>query len=294
MSSAMKKPVFMRWRGWIILALLPWLVGCSALRLGYGQGPTLAYWWLDGYADFSPEQAPRVKAALADWFSWHRASELPDYAQALAALQAQAVDNVTAAQVCAVYAAWQRRAERAFDQAVPAIAELIVTLSPAQVAHLERQQARKLDDQRGEYLQADPAERRKAAFERTLERAESVYGTLAEAQRRQLAADLAGSPFDAERWLAERRQRQVDSVRLLRQWLAERADAAAVQAGLRHLALEATRSPRADYRALAQQLNDANCALVARLHNGTTAAQRQRAVAKLRGWEEDLRALAAP
>ncbi len=284
----------MRWRAWIILALLPWFVGCSAVRLGYGQGPTLAYWWLDGYADFTAEQAPRVKAALADWFTWHRASELPEYAQALAALQAQAVDNVTAAHVCAIYEGWQRRAERAFDQAVPAIAELVVTLSPAQIAHLERQQARKHDDLRSEYLQADPAARRKAALERTLERAESIYGTLTEAQRSQLAADLAVSPFDAERWLGERRQRQIDSVRLLRQWQAERADAATVQAGLRRLALEAGRSPRPEYRAYAQRLNENNCALMARLHNGSSAAQRQRAVAKLKGWEEDLRALVAP
>jgi hypothetical protein len=294
MSKAMRKPVLMRWRAWIILALLPWFAGCSAVRLGYGQGPTLAYWWLDGYADFSAEQAPRVKAALADWFAWHRASELPEYAQALAALQAQAVDNVTAAQVCGIYEGWQRRAERAFDQAVPALAEQVLTLSPAQIAHLERQQTRKLEEQRGEYLQPDPAERRKAAFERTLERAESIYGTLGEAQRRQLAADLAGSPFDAERWLAERRQRQQDSVRLLRQWQAERAEPATVQAGLRRLALESTRSPRTDYRAHAERLNAANCLLVARLHNGTSAVQRQRAVARLKGWEDDLRALAAP
>jgi hypothetical protein len=170
----------------------------------------------------------------------------------------------------------------------------VVTLLPAQIAHLERQQARKLEEQSGEYLQSDPAERRKAAFERTLERAESIYGTLAEAQRRQLTADLAVSPFDAERWLAERRQRQQDSVRLLRQWLAERADGASVQAGLRRLALESTRSPRPAYRAYAERLNAANCALVARLHNGSSAAQRERAVARLKGWEDDLRALAAP
>jgi len=80
--------------------LLPWMLGCSALRLSYGQGPTLAYWWLDGYADFSTEQAPRVRQALADWFAWHRATQLPEYAQALAALQGLAADKVTPAQVC--------------------------------------------------------------------------------------------------------------------------------------------------------------------------------------------------
>ena len=52
MSNAMKVPVSNRWKAWIIVMLLPLLLGgCSALRLSYGQGPLLAYWWLDGLVD---------------------------------------------------------------------------------------------------------------------------------------------------------------------------------------------------------------------------------------------------
>ena len=39
------------------------LSGCSALRLGYNNGPQLAWWWLDNYVDFSSEQAPPAKRA---------------------------------------------------------------------------------------------------------------------------------------------------------------------------------------------------------------------------------------
>lgn len=283
----------MRWKSWIIVCLLPWLAACSAVRLTYGQGPTLAYWWLDNYADFSAEQAPRVRAALTDWFAWHRATQLPDYIQALAAVQALAANPVTAAQVCSTVDSWQRRAEQAFDRAVPAVAEQVRSLSVEQIGHLERRQRIKQTELTAEYLQADPAERAKAAFDRTLDRAESMYGPLDEAQRRLLAAGLAASPFNAERWLAERRQRQIDIVQSLRQWQAGRADADTVQAGLRRLALETSRSPRADYLAYNQRLNLANCALIATLHNSTTPAQRQRAIDKLRGWEGDLRALVA-
>ena len=273
--------------------LLPWLLGCSALRLTYDQGPTLAYWWLDGYADFSAEQAPRVRQALNDWFAWHRATQLPEYAQALAALQGLAVDKVTAAQVCQAQDGWQRRLELAFDQAVPALAEQVRALSPEQLAHLERRQARKHEELAEKYLQPDPAERQKATLGRTVDQAELLYGTLEEPQRRLLAATLLISPFDPERWLAERRQRDAELLRRLRLWQAERADPSTVQAGLRRLALETVRSPRADYRAYAARLREANCALIAQLHNATTPAQRQRATSRLRGWEDDLRALAA-
>jgi hypothetical protein len=53
-------------------------------------------------------------------------------------------------------------------------------------------------------------------------------------------------------------------------------------------------SPRADYRRYAQALSQFNCQLSADLHNATSPAQRQVLVQKLKGWEADLRALAAP
>ena len=274
--------------------LLPWIAGCSGLRLSYNQGPTLAYWWLDGYADFSPEQAPRVKNALTDWFTWHRATQLADYAQALAAVRAQAVNPVTAAQVCHEIEAWQQRFQRAFDQAVPALTTQLRTMTVAQFEHLEKRQAAKHAERVADYLQASPDERQKAAFQRALDRAETLYGTLDEAQRKALAEAQSASPFNAELWLAELQLRNAEVVRSLRQWHTERAHAATVQAGLRRLAAETSHSPRAAYRAQARRVSQANCALMAQVHNGTTAAQRQHAIDKLQDWEDDLRALTAP
>lgn len=277
---------------WLLLALAgPLLVGCSALRLSYNQAPLVAYWWLDGYADFNAEQTPVVKAALDDWLAWHRSTQLRDYAQALAAMQLLVVDKVTASQVCSTVVAWQQRGERAFAHAVPAMTDLVRSLQPEQIKQIERQQAKKQADAVADYLQQVPAERQKAAFERALDRAETLYGKLDEPQRRGLALDQSASPFNPERWMAERRARQIDIVRSLRQWLAERSDAATVAAGLRRLAAEPLQSPRADYQAYANGMMDANCALIANLHNSTHPAQRQHAANKLKGWEGDLRAL---
>ena len=281
----------MRWSRWIIGALLPLVVACSAVRLSYNQGPVLAYWWLDGYADFNAEQSPGVKAALEDWFAWHRASQLPDYAQALAAMGALAVGNVTAPQVCGVIEAWRQRGERAFERAVPAIAEQLRTLNPDQIRQIERHNQRKYKDAVADYLQPELTKRHKVNFQRALDRAETMYGKLDEAQRRRFAADLMASPFNPEVWLNERNLRQADILRALRQWQAERSDTATVQAGLRRMGAEALQSPRADYRAYASSLMDANCGLLAVLHNGTNLAQRRHAVAQLKAWEDDLRAL---
>ncbi len=285
----------MRWKGWIIgclsLLLLPLLSGCSTLRLGYNQGPFLAHWWLDGYADFNAEQSQRVKAALEDWFTWHRATQLPEYAQALAAMQVLAVDKITAAQACTLVQAWQQRAERAYEHALPAAAEQLRTLSAEQIKRIERQQAKKQKEAEDDYLQADPAERQKAALKRAVERAETLYGSLSDGQRQQLAVDLQATQFNPDVWLAERRARQQDITRNLRQWQAERSDSGTVQAGLRQLAVATVQSPRRDYQAYAETLMQANCTLMANVHNRSTPAQKAKAVAKLKGWEEDLRAL---
>ena len=272
--------------------LLPLLAGCSALRLSYGQGPLLAYWWLDSQVAFSAEQAPRVRTALADWFAWHRSTQLPDYADALGETAALAAGPISPGQVCSQTEAWQRRAERAFERAVPAVAEQLRGLSTDQIHYLERRLADKLQEAVAERLQTDLAERQKAALTRGIDRAETVYGSLDEAQRQALAAALAASPFDAERWLAERRARNHELLRSLRQWQAEQADSTTVQAGLRRLAAEAVRSPRADYLAHSRRVQQASCALLAQLHNSASPAQRQRAAAKLLGWQADLRQLA--
>ena len=284
----------MRWRSWIILVLTTALSGCSAVRLTYDQGPLLAYWWLDNYADFTTDQTPRVKGALADWFSWHRATQLTDYAQGLAGLRAMAANPLTPVQACQVADSWQRRAEKAFAQAVPAVAEQLRSLNAEQVAHIEQRQLDKQQELVAEYLQADPAERQKAALGRITDRAESLYGPLDDAQRRLLAAGLAVSPSNPALALAERRQRQADLLGQLRQWQQDKPDAATAQQAVRQLAADTTRSPRPDYAVYAARVKQTNCALAAQLHNSSTAAQRQHAINKLKGWEGDLRALAQP
>ena len=45
------------------------------------------------------------------------------------------------------------------------------------------------------------------------------------------------------------------------------------------------------YRAYQVKLGDYNCAFAARIHNAMTPAQRQAARERLKGWEDDLRAL---
>ena len=297
-------------RSLIIAALGAGLLGvlgaCSALRIGYGQAPDLLYWYLDGYVDFNDNQTPKVREALAQFMAWHRRTQLPDYANQLVRAQAEVLADTSAARVCEWQAELLTRANAAFDRAVPAAAEFLLTVTPQQVQYLERHQAKQNVEFREDYLQPEPRKRNEVTLKRTLERAESLYGKLTDSQRARIAEGLLRSPFDPEAWFAERRQRQQDALSLMRRWGVDAAGRPAgareqagsemlpvqVQAALRAYVQGMAGSPREPYRRYTERLNEFNCSFAAALHNTTSVAQRRAAAQKLAGWEGDVRVLA--
>jgi Family of unknown function (DUF6279) len=277
-----------------IIGLALWLLsGCTALRLGYNNGPQLAWWWLDGYVDFDRGQAPLARDAIDRWFEWHRPSQLPEYAAILASLQQAVMAPTTPAEVCRWQAAVRDKLEPAIDRALVHAAEVLPTLGEPQWQHIEQRYAKGMDEMRDEFLQPDPALRLKQSLKRTRERAEQFYGKLDEAQLQVIAAGVAASPFDARVWLNERQRRHRDTMQTLRRLVAEKADRDQRLAALRTLSERMERSSNPDYRAYQKKLADFNCNLAAQIHNAAAPAQRQRARDKLKGWEDDLRALVA-
>lgn len=278
----------------VLLGALIVLAGCSALRLGYNQGPRLAYWWLDRYVEFDEAQAPRVQTAIDDWFEWHRATELPVYLDLLEQAQADALADMTAAQACRWSDEILARVRSGYDAAIPAMADVARTLTPRQVRLVERRHAKNNERYRADYLQDSAEERLKGQLERVVERAEDFYGRLDPAQRARVAEWVADSPFDADLWFAERRRRQQEVVQGLHRLRTEGLPADEAHATLRQLLEHALRSPREGYRAYQQRLADYNCAFAARLHNVTTAEQRRHAANKFKTWADDFRALVGP
>lgn len=277
----------------IIGVLVLLLSGCSALRLVYGNGQQLAWWWLDGYIDFASDQTPRAKGAIDRLFDWHRSTQLGDYTATLAALQGVIAEPTTPALACQ----WQRRlrdlVEPALDRSLALGAELVPGLGEDQLRHLEGRFAKNLQEMRRDFLQATPEDRRQAALKRTVERVEQLYGRIGDAQRQVIVAGLAASPFDPEAWVAERQRRQQDTVQTLRRLVAEKPPREQIAAALRQLVERSERSPDPAYRAYQQRLAEYNCGFAARIHNATTPEQRGTARERLKGWEDDLRSFLA-
>lgn len=276
----------------LVLALLVALLGgCSLLRMSYGQLPTIAYWMLDGYVDFSSAQSERAREQLADWLRWNRTTQLPDYAALLERARAEVAADTTPARVCEWLDLGVARAQTAFDQILPAATELALGLSPAQIEHVRKRMEKSNAELREEFVERSAERRQRDAVERVVDRAETLYGRLDESQRKAIARDLRASPFDAERWLAHRERRQRELLDTLRRLQAERAGDARARAALRTVFEHLRLSPDEAHRTYDQRLRRYGCELAARLHNGTTTEQREAAAANLAGWENDLRLL---
>ena|SRR5664279_47257 len=291
-TSALRRPVVRH----AIIAALAFLIvvvlpACSFVRLGYGQASPLAFRWLDRYVDFDDAQSLKVRTALDDLVAWHRRTQLPDYVQLLARAESEVVGDATPERMCAWAGDIRGRMAPVLQYLAPTIAEVAVTLSPAQIAHIEKRIAESNDDYRDDHLQRNPQRRHKAQVKREVERAEFLYGDLDEAQRQLVSASVNDSPYSAEVGYAERRQRQQDLIALLQRLRDTTPGRDEAIAQVRAYLDGIDRSPREAYRRYADRLLAHQCALASALHNRASAAQRRDAARKLAGYREDLRSL---
>jgi hypothetical protein len=163
------------------MALL--LPACSAIRLGYGNADSLARWWMDQYLDLyagagragtrapAPPDGLASQDAIAGLCGSTRPGTKPG------------VGKPTAADGLELTEAIIRRVRRLADRAIPDAADLLLTLTPAQI---ERMAARMADKNLSYAKEARLAEgeagQRKARFKRLLERAEYWYGAFSDGQ----------------------------------------------------------------------------------------------------------------
>ena len=148
---------------------------------------------------------------------------------------------------------------------------------------------------REDYLSGTPQQLREKRFEKSLERTEMLYGKLDERQQTMLQTRLSQSGFDPQRAYAERLRRQQDMLQTLRSLASPSGPSAAqAAAALEGVFNRAVLSPDLSYRNDARQIKLHNCQTFAELHNSTTPAQRQKALARLQGYEQDFRALLRP
>jgi hypothetical protein len=278
--------------GWLCLGLALFVLpGCSAVKVGYNQLPTLSYWWLDSYVDFDSTQTTQVRAQLATLLAKHRQEELPGYAQTLAQLQLMAPTPISAEQMCQVYTDFQPRLQFLLNQLEQPIAAMAPSFTTKQLQELARQLDKSSQKWHDELFDGTPSERREVRVKRWVDRTEMIYGRLSSAQLAVLRASTEASIFNPDLSLRESRRRQEDLLRTLRLIQAGGLSPAQNKTEVHGLLQRSLNSPDPLYVAYMDKMKLEYCQVLAQLHNSTSTAQKRHAVERLKDYEVDLRAL---
>ena len=250
--------------GFLLLAL----GACSNLQLGYNWGDTVALYYLDSYLDLDAEQEQQVSAGLKQLFDWHRQNQLPAYSRELSVAQQSLQGQLTLQQLSAMNEFLRVSLERTSLQATPMLAELLLSLSPRQVAYLREQLASSNAEYRAEYFSADQQQPSQRRYQLLLEQFESWL----------LRVANTDWPVDEQFWYAERLIRQQEMLATLEYAVQQKPSVAQLQARLQTYIRNFERDREALRQAQIARSRKHAMQLIVAVANRATAEQRQHAV----------------
>ena len=269
------------------------LQACAAVKLAYNQAPDLAYWYLDGYVNFSSEQSLQVKDDLSQLQAWHRQTQLPGYIDTLQKLQQKISADVNALEACSIFSDIRRKFIVLSDQTQPTVVAMLDTLTSSQLEVMARKFDKGNSEFRSDYLETEKPANQSKRYKQAVSRAEMLYGRLDDKQMALVALQVEKSRFSASLAYAERQRRQQDTLRTLRSVLKNQSTTDQKRQAVLSLFERTLTSPNANYAEYSDRLTQEGCKNFADLHNSTTDRQRRRAVTKLMGYEQDIKTLAA-
>jgi hypothetical protein len=280
-------------RRFLLVSVSLLVSACSSLQLGYNNADTLLAYAVDSYFDLDDEQMQMARERIAALHGWHRSTQLAGYAQLLRGAQAKLRGSVDAADVLAFNEAVNAQLLALGERAADDLAALALTLKPAQLAHLSDKLAKDSSKARRELVSFAGPESIERRLERSIERAESWFGSVSDLQREELRAALAAQPAAHEWWHAEREQRQRDLVAVLVRISSEQPEPAVAGAWLRAYFADLARPAEPQRRERLESFRRGSAELTARLIATASGQQRQYALQRLQGYASDLDTLAA-
>jgi hypothetical protein len=260
------------------------LAGCSTVRLVYDNAETYLRWRAALYLDVDGALADELDERIAAFMAWHRAHELPKYAQLTEEATRRFDRKLQPADLVWGYDSIMTQARESLRTAAVQGAPLLDRLTSQQIQHLER---RLTEDNRRfqrENLRGSERERRRRRTERNVERLEDWVGRLSQQQLDRVAQYSERAPL-----LEEFRDR--DHKRIQAEFLAI-VRAREARKRLPELAVNWDRGRDPAYLAALEAARKEYFAMALDIDRSLTAQQRARAAGELRRYADDFRTLA--
>lgn len=178
------------------------LAGCSFAKLAYNNFDWLLLRKVDAYLDLSPEQTTATRERLRRRLEEHRRDELPAYLDYLRRTRVMLSDGLSSDEAQWIVRQGRTLAETTVERTVPAIAETLADLSPAQIDHLEGHFAEVNGEFRRKFLPSSLRKRSMRRVRRTTSRIEHWTGALDQEQRQRVEQLRGDYPETSEDWLS--------------------------------------------------------------------------------------------
>ncbi|MCY1531091.1 hypothetical protein D9M68_663040 [compost metagenome] len=184
----------------------------------------------------------------------------------------------------------QQLARRSYEQAMPDMADLLLTLTPGQIARMEKKFAEGNAKYRKKFLNPNPAERVDARFDKVMDYARLVYGDFSGEQEKQIRAAVLPVVENAESRYAERVARQQEWLKMVRYVQAAQPPRPQVMDLLRRFR-EYWQNPPGKHAVSHDASTSAGVALTVAIANMTTPKQKAHAQDRFQKWIDDTSAL---
>ena len=290
----MRDTLFRRTLALLAIALMALAAGCSTIRFSYNQGDTLLYWWMNSYVDFEGQQADIAKRDINGLFQWHRQTQLRDYAALLGNFQKKLAGNPSQADLLQAYREIRVRGERLSQRAVPELTTLAMSITPAQIANIDKKFKDKNEEYRRKFMSGSVEKRQRARFKKSMEQMELWFGRFSSEQEAALrrASDLR--PLDNQQWLEERQYRQRRILALLQEVQQKKLNREQTTARVQGLMRELfTRMESPERKAFYDASIDHTTKYILTAIKLATPEQKAHAQQRMQGWINDFEALAA-
>ena len=188
----------------VLVICLLWLSACSSTTFVYNRLDIVLPWYLDDYVELDSAQDEQLDDLLAPFLAWHRQEELPRYITLLDRLDSSLDQQLTAADIAAIYdeiqAGWLRLEGRALEWLLVMGASLSDRQVDSFLEHLQEQQR----DFEKKYLSRSGRKYREDAYDRLLDSMQDYLGRLDRSQRDRLREAVDGLQRADSIWLQER------------------------------------------------------------------------------------------
>ena len=199
------------------VALAALLGGCAMARIAYNNAEPLVRYSANDYFDLDEAQNEQFRKRLPQFHDWHRRTELPVYADLLRTAAKRGADGVSREDLTWAAEELRARYRVVITKAVEDAAPILVTLTPTQIAELERRLARANAKYAREFLPADADRRFRVQAKRLEGRFKDWTGTLSDEQEDRIGRFVKAHMPTTQLRFENRKRWQSEAVGLIRQ-----------------------------------------------------------------------------